>query len=35
MQDDEDSAGDALEAVREMVDDLDHEEAREGAPVSR
>ena len=35
MQDDEDSAEDALEAVREMVDDLEHEEAREGAPVSR
>jgi len=35
MQEDEDSAEDALEAVREMVDDLEHEEAREGAPVSR
>jgi hypothetical protein len=35
MQDDEDSAEDALEAVREMAEELEHEEAREGAPVSR
>jgi hypothetical protein len=35
MQDDEDSAEDALGAVRDMVDDLEREEARESAPVSR
>ncbi len=35
MQDDEESAEDATEGVREMVEELDHEEAREGAPVSR
>jgi uncharacterized membrane protein YbhN (UPF0104 family) len=35
MQGDEDSTEDALEAVREMVDDLEQEAAHEGAPVSR
>jgi glycosyltransferase 2 family protein len=35
MQKDEDEAEGPAEAVREMVDDLEPEEAREGAPVSR
>jgi hypothetical protein len=35
MQDDEESAENATVGVREMVDELDREEAREGAPVSR
>ena len=36
MQDDEASSSeDALDGVREMVDEIEHEAAREGAPVSR
>lgn len=35
MQDDEASSEDALEGVRDMVDELEHEAAREGAPVPR
>ena len=35
MQDDEESAANATEEVRDMVEELDREEAREGAPVSR
>ena len=41
MEDDEESAENALEEVREMVEDIDHEHetepeaAREGAAVSR
>ena len=35
MQEDEDSAEDALDAVHEMVEDLEQEAARESAPVSR
>jgi len=35
MQDEEDSAEDALEGVREMVDDLEHEAERESAAVPR
>ena len=35
MQDEERSAEDATEGVRELVEELDHEAAREGAPVSR
>jgi len=35
MQRDEDSAENPLEGVREMVDELDQEAAREGAPVPR
>ncbi|HEU0245957.1 MAG TPA: hypothetical protein VFR38_02635, partial [Gaiellaceae bacterium] len=35
MQDDEDSAEDALEGMHEMVDDLGHEAERESAAVPR
>lgn len=35
MQDDEDSSEDALEGVREMVEELEQEAVREGAPVPR
>jgi hypothetical protein len=35
MQDEEESSEDALEGVREMVEDLEHEAAREGAAVPR
>ena len=36
MQDDEASSSeDALDGVREMVDEIEHEAAREGTPVSR
>ena len=35
MQDDEESAANATEEVPDMVEELDREEAREGAPVSR
>jgi uncharacterized membrane protein YbhN (UPF0104 family) len=35
MQDEEESAEDVFEGVEEMVEDLQHEAAREGAPVSR
>jgi hypothetical protein len=36
MEDDEESAEDALEAVRDMADELDdHEADRESAAVSR
>jgi uncharacterized membrane protein YbhN (UPF0104 family) len=35
MRDEQDSAEDVTEGVRELVEDLDHEAAREGAPVSR
>jgi uncharacterized membrane protein YbhN (UPF0104 family) len=35
MQEDEESAENATEGVRELVEELDREEAREGAPVSR
>ena len=35
MQEDEESAENATEGVQEIVEELDREEAREGAPVSR
>jgi uncharacterized membrane protein YbhN (UPF0104 family) len=35
LQDEEESSEDALEAVRELVDELEQEDAREGAPVPR
>ena len=35
MGEDEDSSEDALEGVREMIDELENEDAREGAAVSR
>ena len=35
MQDDQESSEDALEDVREMVDELDQEAVREGTPVPR
>jgi hypothetical protein len=35
MQDEQDSAEDALEEVRDMVGELEHEAARESAAVSR
>ena len=35
MQDEQESAEDALEGVRELVEDLEPEAAREGAPVPR
>ena len=35
MEDDERSSEDVLEGVDEMVEELEHEDARESAPVSR
>jgi hypothetical protein len=35
MEEDEESAEDALEGVHEMVKELEHEDARESAPVPR
>jgi hypothetical protein len=35
MSDDEEPRGDAVDEVDEMVEDLEPESAREGAPLSR